>query len=82
MKIVIQNLPRDVSEDEIREALRPFTPAENPVEKITLIKEGSEPAALIDLEMSRVGAGALAARIDGHFYRGQRLHVWVPVLDD
>lgn len=82
MRIVIENLPRDVSEDEIREALRPFTPVENPVEKITLIKEGSEPAALIDMEMSRVGAGALAARIDGYLYKGQRLHVWVPLLDD
>jgi hypothetical protein len=32
------------------------------------------------MEMSRVGAGALAARIDGHFYRGQRLRVWVPTF--
>jgi hypothetical protein len=80
MQIVIQNLPQDVSEDEIREALRPFTSAENPV-KIALIKEGGKPTALIDMETSRVGAGALAARIDGHIYKGQRLHAWVPLFD-
>jgi hypothetical protein len=78
---VIENLPHDVSEDEIREALRPYAPVEK-ITLVTLVKEGNKPAALIDMEMSRVGAGALAARIDGHLYKGQRLHVWVPLLDD
>ena len=82
MKIVIENLPRDVSEVEIREALRPFTPTESPIEKVALVSEGSKPAALIDIEMSRVGAGALAARINGHIYKGQRLQAWVPLIDD
>lgn len=82
MRIVIENLPGDISEVEIREALRPLTAAESPILKITLIKEGSKPAALIDIEMSRVGAGALAARIEGHLYKGQRLRAWVPMLDD
>jgi hypothetical protein len=77
MRILIENLPRDVSEDEICEALRPFAP----VEHISLIRAGNVPAALIEMEMTRVQAQALALKIDGHQYRGQRLHAWVPVWD-
>jgi hypothetical protein len=77
MRIVVENLPHDVSEDEICEALRPFAP----VAKITLIREGNMPAALIEMEMTHAAAEALAARIDGHSHRGRRLRAWVPLWD-
>jgi hypothetical protein len=64
MKVVIQNLPRDVSEDEIREALRPFTSIENPVDEIAAV-----PSERIDLDAEMpcsrlrfVGPGRLSRR--------------------
>lgn len=75
MRIVIENLPHDVSEDEIRQDLSPFAP----VEKIALVREGSMPAAVIETDMTRAEAVALAMRIDGLIHKGQRLHAWVPL---
>ena len=49
MRVVVANLPDDVSEDGIRKALSPFAP----VEKIKLIKESGTPSALIEMEMTR-----------------------------
>ena len=77
MRIVIENLPKDVSEEEIREALKPFAQ----VGAIKLIKEGSDPTTLIEVE-SRELADALVRRINGHFYKGRRLAVWVPLWND
>ncbi|MBF6989590.1 RNA-binding protein [Cupriavidus sp. IK-TO18] len=74
MRIVIQNLPHDVSEDRVREALSAYAP----VEKVTLIVEGDMPTAVIEMEMTRAEATALARRISGHIYHGQRLQAWVP----
>ena len=73
MRIVRENLPRDVSEDEIRKDLSPFAP----VEKIALVKEGSMPTAVIELVMTRAQPIMLATRIDGLIRKGQRLHAWV-----
>jgi hypothetical protein len=42
MRVVVANLPDDVSEDGIRAALSPFAP----VEKIKLIKEAGPPPRL------------------------------------
>ncbi len=79
MRILIENLRQDVSEDEIRAALSPFAP----VEKIALIKEGSMPAAAIEMEMmTRTQAEVLAMRIDGLIYKGQELRAWVPLRDE
>ena len=78
MRIVIENLRQDVSEDEIREALSPFAP----IEKIALIKEGSAPLAVIAMEMTRTQAEALAIRIDGFIHKGQDLRAWVPLRDE
>lgn len=75
MRIVIENLPHDVSEDEIRQDLSPFAP----VEKIALVREGGMPAAVIETDMTRAEAVALAMRIDGLIHKGQRLHAWVPL---
>ena len=74
MQIVIENLPHDVSEEGIREALKPFAP----MARITLIKEGNLPTAVINMDMTHAGAVGLAVRIDGHLYNGQRLRAWVP----
>ena len=77
MRIVIGNLPDDVSEEGIRTALSPFAP----VDKIKLVKESGTPSALIEMEMSRQQAEALAKRIQGRIYQGRELRAWVPVMD-
>lgn len=77
MRIVVANLPDDVSEEGIREALSPFAP----VDKIKLVKESGTPSAVIDMEMSRPQAESLAKRINGRLYRERTLRAWVPVMD-
>lgn len=77
MRIVIANLPDDVSEESIREALKPFAP----VETIKLVKESGAPSAVIDTEMPRASAEALAKRISGRIYQGRPLRAWVPTMD-
>lgn len=74
MRIVIENLPRNVSEDEIRKDLSPFAP----VEKTAMVTEGSMPTAVIEMGMTRAQAIMLATRIDWLIRKGQRLHAWVP----
>jgi len=77
MRIVIGNLPDDASEESIREALKPFAP----VESIKLVKESGAPSALIEMEMTRASAEALAKRISGRIYQGRDLRAWVPAMD-
>ena len=77
MRIVVANLPDDVSEEGIRTALSPFAP----VEKIKLVKESGTPSALIEMEMTRLQAEALAKRIHGRIYQGRDLRAWVPLMD-
>jgi hypothetical protein len=77
MRIVVANLPDDVSEEGIREALSPFAP----VDKIQLVKESGTPSALIEMEMTRQQAEALAKRIHGRIYHGRDLRAWVPLMD-
>ena len=77
MRIVIENLPQDVSEGEIREALGPFAP----LEKIALVKENNIPVALIEVEVTRDRAEALATRINGRIYKDQKLRAWVPLWE-
>jgi hypothetical protein len=77
MRIVVANLPDDVSEEGIREALSPFAP----VDKIKLVKESGTPSAVIDMEMSRPQADSLAKRINGRLYKDRPLRAWVPVMD-
>ena len=49
MRIVIGNLPDDVSEEGIRDALSAFAP----VDTIKLIKESGTPSAIIETAMAR-----------------------------
>ena len=74
MKIVVANLPDDVTEEGIREALGEFAP----VEKIQLLKESGTPTAVIEMEMGRAQAADLARRIQGRIYKGRALSAWVP----
>jgi len=77
MRIVIGNLPDTVTEEGIREALSEFAPAE----KVKLLKESDTPSVVIDMEMTRAGAEALAKRIQGKRYEGKELRAWVPTMD-
>jgi RNA recognition motif-containing protein len=77
MRIVIGNLPDDVTEEGIRTALSAFAP----VEKIKLAKESGTPSALIEVETTRAQAEALAKRIHGRMYQGRALNAWVPLMD-
>jgi RNA recognition motif-containing protein len=77
MRIVVGNLPDNVTEEGIREALSSFAP----VDKIQLVKESGTPSAVIDMEMSRPQAEALAKRINGRLYHERTLRAWVPVMD-
>ncbi|RZL89873.1 MAG: RNA-binding protein [Variovorax sp.] len=77
MHIVIGNLPDDVTENGIREALSSFAQAE----KIRLVNESGAPTAVIDVEMTRAQAEALARRIHGRSYQHCVLRAWVPKMD-
>ena len=77
MRIVIGNLPEDVTEESIREALKTFAP----VEKIKLVKDSGAPTALIETAMGRPQAETLAKRISGRIYKGKPLNAWVPTMD-
>lgn len=79
MLIVIDNLPKEVSAEEICEALSAFAQ----VGKITLIKEGSTPVAVIEVNMQyREQAYALVRRISGHYYKERKLGAWVPLWSE
>jgi len=77
MRIVIGNLPDDVTEDGIQEALSAFAP----VDAIQLVRESGAPSAVIEMEMSKPQADSLAKRIQGRLYQGRALRAWVPLMD-
>lgn len=77
MRILIGNLPDDVTQDGLREILAAFAP----VEAVTLFTESGTPTAYIELQTSREHAESLAKRIQGRIYNGRELSAWVPVMD-
>jgi RNA recognition motif-containing protein len=77
MRIVIGNLPDDVTEEAIREALSPFAATDT----IKLVKESGTPSAVIEVEMPRAQAEALAKRIHGRIFQGRDLRAWVPLMN-
>jgi len=77
MRIVIGNLPEDVTQQAIQEALSDVAP----VNAIKLVPEGSAPSAVIEMELTRAQAETLARRIQGRIYRGKELRAWVPLFD-
>ena len=76
MRIVVANLPDDISEEGLREALSAFAP----VNSITLARESGMPSGLIEVDMTRAQAEALAKRITGRIYQGRALRAWVPAM--
>jgi hypothetical protein len=76
MKVVVGNLPKDITEDTVREALSVYAP----VDAITLVAESGAPTAVIELPISRAQAEDLAKRIKGRVYEGQQLNAWVPLM--
>ena len=77
MRIVIANLPDDVTEQAVRDALG----AVAPLEKIKLVKESGTTSVVIEMDMTRAHAEALAKRIHGRNYEGRQLRAWVPTMD-
>jgi hypothetical protein len=77
MRIIVGNLPDDITEHAIREALSDVAP----VSAIKLVPEGAAPSAMIEMEMSRTSAQTLARRIHGRIYEGRELRAWVPLFD-
>ena len=77
MRIVIGNLPDDVDEEGIREALSPFAP----VEAISLVHDSGAPTAVIELQTTHAHAEQLAQRIRGRLFKGKPLNAWVPTMD-
>jgi len=77
MRIVIDNLPDDVTEEGIREALSAFAS----VEAIKLFHDSGKPLVLIELEGSREHAESRANLIAGRSYKGRILNAWAPVMD-
>jgi RNA recognition motif-containing protein len=77
MRIVIGNLPEDISEEKIKEALKDIAPPET----ITLVREGDpkNPTAVIESEMSKAAAETVAKAINGRIYQGKPLRAWVPL---
>jgi len=77
MRIMVGNLPDDITEETIREALSDVAP----VNAIKLVPEGGAPSAMIEMELTRADAEALARRIQGRIYHGRELRAWVPLFD-
>ena len=77
MRIIVGNLPDDVTEDGIRNALSDVAP----VTSVKLVLEGGAPSAMIEMELTRAEAEALARRIQGRLYQGRELRAWVPIFD-
>jgi hypothetical protein len=75
LKIVIGNLPDDATEEGVRDALSGIAE----VGSILLLKESGTPSAVIEMNMTRMQADALAKRIHGRIYKGRDLRAWVPL---
>ena len=78
MRIVIENLPHDATEDSVREALGPFAEAGT----ITLIRQCKNPLAVVVVNLTPAQAQALASRTDQRIHRRHRLNAWVPLRND
>lgn len=77
MRIVISNLPDEASEEGVAQALSGIAP----VNAVKVVTEGNQPLAIIDMDMTREQAEALADRIRGRIYRGKPLMASVPLMD-
>jgi hypothetical protein len=76
MRIVIANLPDDITEEQLRASLQGFAPPE----KVSLQKQSDTPSAVIEMDITRAQAEALAKRISSHNFGGRTLTAWVPTM--
>ena len=76
MNVLIRNLPGNVSEEEVMEALKE---SGVPVEELTLTNEGNEElgTVIVSMNTSRAGANALAKMVNGKLWKGRRLEALV-----
>ncbi|HED18322.1 MAG TPA: RNA-binding protein [Gammaproteobacteria bacterium] len=72
MNVVIRNLPKDTSENEIQALLKEHGV---PVTKVTLTNKGNAElcVAVVALDTNRAGADALVGMVDGKFWHGKTL---------
>ena len=73
---MIGNLPDDVTEEGIQEALSAFVP----MESVKLFREGGAPSVMIETDMGQLQAEALAKRLQGRIYQGRALNAWIPAM--
>lgn len=76
MNVIISNLPGEVSQDEVMEALKE---AGVPVEELTFTNEGDpdKGTVVVSMDTSRAGAQALAKMVNGKFWKGRTLEALV-----
>ncbi len=76
MNVLIRNLPGDVSEEEVMEALKE---AGVPVEELKFTNEGNEElgTVIVAMDTSHAGAAALAKMVNGKLWKGRRLEALV-----
>jgi hypothetical protein len=77
MRIVISNLPDEATGEGVAATLAGIAP----VNAVKVVTEGNHPLAIIDMDMTREQAEALADRIKGRIYRGKPLMASVPLMD-
>ncbi len=76
MNVLIRNLPGNVSEEEVMDALKE---AGVPVEELTLTNEGDEErgTVIVSMDTSHAGAVALAKMVHGKIWKDRRLEAQV-----
>ena len=76
MNVLISNLPGNVSEEEVREALKEIGA---PVEELTFTNEGDQEQGtlIVSMDTSHAGANALAKMVNGKLWKGRRLEALV-----
>ena len=76
MNVLIRNLPGNVTEEEVMEALKE---SGVPVEELTLTNEGDEElgTVIVSMDTSHAGANALAKMVNGKLWKGRRLEALV-----
>jgi len=78
MRIVIEHIAHDATEDSIRAAFTTFAE----VGKVTLLVHCRDPLAIIEVKMTQAQAQAMASRINDRIHEGHRLNAWVPLSND
>ena len=78
MRILLTNLPGEVTEGAIRAAHEKFFP----VHAIEIFREGNEqaPTAIVDVVSDRMSAEEAAKKIHGTLVHGLEVHASVPVF--